>query len=167
MMECFGEKQSIDCIRSNLSEALENINHLATKALRGAAYESLCDNLDIISDQCKVMNRYREDYHWLKLGNYMTDAREYCRRWLVGWTDKDGIRHEYNRENFLELAKILEDMRDKINELFTKATGVSGPILPTIQVAPRESGDCIVQVKTPYVKTKSGLLVPGEYSKWN
>ena len=162
-MSFFNEGQSIDCIKTNLRKAIENIGKLHTEERRGATYVALRRELNLIGDQCGLMYKHREDYHWLTIGNFMREAHKSSRKWLTGWRDSQGVLHDFDRENFRNLKEILIEFLSLIDRLYTKATHQRGPILPTFRAPPRESGDRIVQVRTPFQRSAGGVILPSGY----
>ena len=162
-MSFFNEGQSIDCIKTNLRKAIENIGKLAAEERRGAPYVALRRELNLIGDQCGLMFKYREDFHWLTIGNFMREAHRSSRLWMTGWRDEAGILHDYDRENFVKLKAILIEFRALIDKLYTTATHQRGPILPIFRKPHRESGDRMVQVKAPLKMSKGGVLLPTGY----
>jgi len=139
------ETDIFDRLITSFREAAEHCEALALQQNRitGQRYVKLREHLMLIEGACRQAAMWRDDYRWLKIGQYAADCHKKCGDWLRFRTR--GRMFNLCAENMRMMLKAAQQMKDQ-------ATGVRGPILPGTPKYEPENRQ--VQVRT------SGLILP-------
>jgi hypothetical protein len=127
------EIEIFDRMAENLRLAAQHCDELAVYSRKGQPYEDLRDELELIEGCCQQASAHREDTRWLPIGLLMRECHDKAGGWLRGYKidgETVALAMGEMNQNFVELAKHLRSLLDKVEELRTRRTGVKGMILP-------------------------------------
>lgn len=117
------EFEIFDRLVTSFREAAEHCEALALQQNRitGQRYVKLRENLMLIEGAARQAAMWRDDWRWLKIGQYAAECHKRCGDWL---------RFKTRGRMFLTLAENMRMMQLAAEDMRTRATGVRGPILP-------------------------------------
>lgn len=159
-MSELSEYELLDRLKSTLRQAAERCRTLGAHPLRGFVYDAMRRDLKQIETDCTAIAYCRGgDARWLNVGMMMEEAHKRAGAWLR--QHQSAAARALTVPKFKKLAENLDALLTTITSLETKATGVSGPILPAVLPAPHRPGRN-VQVALPanLARHPSGLIVP-------
>lgn len=140
------EHEIFDLLRTTLRSAVQHTKNLALLPAQGPTYRLLIEELKTIENCSRQVQFFRRDMRWGAFANEM--ERFHVR---IG----DAIRHRNARAIFLEMARGMEFVLARADELRTARTGRrEGPILPKIQPGPHRE-------TRPVHVSQGGIILPG------
>jgi hypothetical protein len=132
------EREILSCLRENAKGAADDCILLAKLPAQGPTYKRMRERLKLVEGCCRQMAYWREDGRWLPLGLQVEECHQRTGTWL---------RMHYPRKLFLKLAENMRTIEKVAEGLETRATGVSGMILP--KPLPHTPENRAVQVLVP------------------
>lgn len=139
------EQVAIDCLRTNLREAVQHCEDLALKPEAEGTYLKLRENLRLIEGASRQTGHFRQDMRWMAFGYEMFSFLERIR---------EAILHVESRKIFMHMAAMIRGALAEAEKLQHAKTGRRGPILPKAKLGShRES-------RPVYIKNPTGLLLP-------
>ncbi|HEV2674140.1 MAG TPA: hypothetical protein VGV37_06320 [Aliidongia sp.] len=142
------EREIFACMRENFSGAADDCRRLAAGE-RFGLYPAFREKMEMIEGCCRQASMWRSDGRFLPVAHQVALAQQKCRQWLV---------EKHPALRYMALATILDGYAHMCDELETKATGTTGPILLKPLEGEHRTGKP-VQVVRP-----SGLIVPAGVS---
>lgn len=131
---------------TSFREAAEHCEALAVQInrVKGQRYVKLRKHLMLIEGASRQAAFYRNDWRWLRIGQFAAECHKRCGNWL---------RFKTKGPMFLKCAENMRMMQKAAEQMRDQATGVLGPILP--QQPKYEPENRAVQVRTP-----GGIILP-------
>jgi hypothetical protein len=154
------EVETFDCLKSNLRQAAQSCDDLAVKPRKGPTFRDLRDQLRLVEGACRQVAYFRNgDARWLQIGMFVAEAHKRAGEWLRGVKGPDGVRVKtapgHMNPLFVKLAENLRALYAKSEDLETKKTNRTGPILPVVRRGPHRD-----TVPVGYTKSIGGVLIP-------
>lgn len=119
-----------DRLRTSLRAAIDLSKKLAFIPAQGPNYQQLIIELQYVEDASRQMGAMRSDMRWHRFGYEMASFHQRA---------GDIIRSYGARQIFLRMAKTMEFMLARVDELKTAKTGRLGMILPKVQALHRDT----------------------------
>lgn len=152
-MDALNETQLLGRLVENFRLAAEDCDALAVLPAKGPTYDKLRKRLKVVEDDCRMVGSLRADARWLQIGLMMAATHRMAGDWLRGLKGDDGIRRRIPAGTmhplFVKLAENLRAAMISAQNLRTKATGRTGPILPKPLPAPTRTQGRQIQVLMP------------------
>lgn len=151
-MSILTELEIYDRLMQSFRAAEDHCRALAKQEnrIKGQHYNRLRTHLGLIEGCCRQAAQWREDYRWLKIGQYAAECHKRCGGWL---------RHRDPPKYFNLLADNMQMMLKATQEMKDRATGKMGAILPEMPKYEPENRQ--VHVSTPREpRTAGGIIIP-------
>jgi hypothetical protein len=153
-MGALTEVEIFDCMRTNLSSAIQHCEDLAVAPLKGLIYEQLVKELKLIEGSCRQASAWREDTRWLNLVPGIAAAHKHAGSWLRGFKVEGHLlsvklSDKQSHYCFTKLADNLRGIIVLIDQTKSMRTGHVGMILPQMLAAPTRTQGRSVGVSLP------------------
>lgn len=155
------EQQVLECLTDNLRKAAEYSEALAISPKRGQIYIKFRECLSLVEGAARQTAYYRGgDARWLTIGIQMAEAHKRAGDWLRGVQQPGCARRRIPEGQkhplFMKLAEHLRKGAKLADDLRTKKTGRTGPILPIMHRPPGQRDTTPVGWRA----SSGGILIP-------